>query len=79
MQSSSMETSGNQSKVSILDDCTLKRIDLEQLATSDLQLLAAARGHKLAWQQSRAAVLAIVSDDVLQAEKLRAGTNIWKV
>ena len=75
MQSSSMETSTSQNKLALPG----KPIDIGQLATFDLQLLAAARGHKSAWQRTRAAVLAMISGDVLRAEKLRAGANIWQV
>ncbi|KAL3137520.1 hypothetical protein ABBQ38_004806 [Trebouxia sp. C0009 RCD-2024] len=52
---------------------------IDQLATSDLQLLSAAHGNKIAWQQTRAAVLSVVGNEVLQAERLRTGPNTWLV
>lgn len=73
---SSMERPAVQSKLELASQQPLA---IEQLATSDLQLLAAAHGNKCAWQQTRAAVLSVVRNEVLQAERLRTGPNTWLV
>ncbi|KAL3150921.1 hypothetical protein ABBQ32_000671 [Trebouxia sp. C0010 RCD-2024] len=71
-----MERPAVQSKLELASQQPLA---IEQLATSDLQLLAAAHGNKCAWQQTRAAVLSVVRNEVLQAERLRTGPNTWLV
>lgn len=52
---------------------------MDQLSTSDLQLLASAHGRGLAWQHKRAAVLSVVNDELLRDELLRPGPKVWLV
>ena len=48
-------------------------LGLDQLTTFDLQLLAAANGHRLAAQSDRAGVLSF------NDERLRVGPKVWLV